>query len=42
VIVWLMLDEARLEETDLVELPGASELRNALQKMSNEISDLGD
>jgi aquaporin Z len=42
VIVWLMLDEARLEETDLVELPGASELRNVLQNMSNEISDLGD
>jgi aquaporin Z len=42
VIVWLMLDEARLEETDLIELPGASELRNALQNMSNEISDLGD
>lgn len=42
VIVWLTLDEARLEETDLIELPGASELRNALQKMSNEISDLGD
>lgn len=42
VIVWLTLDEARLEETDLIELPGASELRNALQNMSNEISDLGD
>ena len=42
VIVWLMLDEARLEDTDLVELPGASELRNVLQNMSNEISDLGD
>jgi hypothetical protein len=24
-----------------VELPGASELRNVLQNMSNEISDLG-
>ncbi len=41
VIVWLTLDEARLEDTDLVELPGASELRNVLQNMSNEISDLG-
>jgi aquaporin Z len=42
VIVWLMLDEATLEETDLVELPGASELRNVLGEISHGIDDLGD
>jgi len=42
VIVWLMLDEARLEDTDLVELPGASELRNVLGEISHGIDDLGD
>jgi aquaporin Z len=42
VIVWLMLDEARLEDTDLVELPGASELRNVLGEISEGINDLGD
>jgi aquaporin Z len=42
VIVWLMLDEARLEETELVELPGASELRNVLGEISEGIDDLGD
>ncbi|HZX54869.1 MAG TPA: aquaporin [Ilumatobacteraceae bacterium] len=42
VVVWLMLDEATLEETDLVELPGASELRNVLGEISHGIDDLGD
>jgi aquaporin Z len=42
VIVWLMLDEATLEDTDLVELPGASELRNVLGEISHGIDDLGD
>jgi len=42
VIVWLMLDEAKLEDTDLVELPGASELRNVLGEISHGIDDLGD
>jgi aquaporin Z len=35
VILWLMLDEATLEETVLVELPGASELRDVLDKMAD-------
>jgi aquaporin Z len=42
VIVWLMLDEARLEDTDLVELPGASELRDALGNLSRGVNDIGD
>ena len=42
VIIWLMLDDTRLEDTDLVELPGASELRNALGNISKGIDDLGD
>jgi aquaporin Z len=41
-IVWLMLDESTLEDTDLVELPGASELRNVLGEISHGIDDLGD
>jgi aquaporin Z len=42
VVVWLMLDDARLEDTDLVELPGASELRDVLGHISKGIDDLGD
>jgi aquaporin Z len=42
VIIWLMLDETRLEDTDLVELPGASELRDILGNISKGIDDLGD
>lgn len=42
VIIWLMLDDARLEDTDLVELPGASELRDVLGNISKGIDDLGD
>ncbi len=42
VIVWLMLGESRLEDTDLVELPGAAELRNVLGSISKGIDDLGD
>jgi aquaporin Z len=42
VIVWLMLDETRLEETELVELPGASDLRDALGNLSRGVNDLGD
>ncbi len=42
VVIWLMLDDARLEDTDLVELPGASELRNVLGNISQGIDDLGD
>jgi aquaporin Z len=42
VIVWLMLDESTLEDTDLVELPGASELRNVLGEIAHGIDDLGD
>ncbi len=34
VIVWLMLDDSRLEDTELAELPGASELRDVLQQIS--------
>jgi aquaporin Z len=42
VIIWLMLDETRLEDTDLVELPGASELRDILGNLSKGVNDLGD
>ena len=42
VVIWLMLDDSRLEDTDLVELPGASELRNVLGNISKGIDDLGD
>ncbi|MEP7047797.1 MAG: aquaporin [Ilumatobacteraceae bacterium] len=42
VIIWLMLDDSRLEDTDLIELPGASELRNVLGNISKGIDDLGD
>ena len=42
VIVWLMLDDSRLEDTDLVELPGASELRDILGNISKGIDDIGD
>ncbi|HEY0520947.1 MAG TPA: aquaporin [Ilumatobacteraceae bacterium] len=42
VIVWLMLDETRLEDTDLVELPGASELRDVLGNLSRDVNKLGD
>ncbi len=42
VVIWLMLDDARLEDTDLVELPGASELRDVLGNISKGIDDLGD
>jgi aquaporin Z len=42
VIVWLMLDDSRLEETELDELPGASELRDILGNISKGVNDLGD
>ncbi len=42
VAIWLMLDETRLEDTDLVELPGASELRDVLGNISKGVNDLGD
>jgi aquaporin Z len=42
VVVWLMLDETRLEDTELAELPGASELRDALGNISQGVNDLGD
>ena len=42
VVIWLMLDDARLEDTDLMELPGASELRDVLGNISQGIDDLGD
>ncbi len=35
VILWLMLDDSTLEDTVLVELPGASELRDVLDKMAD-------
>ena len=37
VIMWLMLDETRLEDTELVELPGASELRDVLKNISDAV-----
>ncbi len=42
VVIWLMLDDTRLEDTDLVELPGASELRDVLGNISKGVTDLGD
>jgi aquaporin Z len=42
VIIWLMLDDSRLEDTDLVELPGASELRDILGNISKGVNDLAD
>ncbi len=42
VVIWLMLDDARLEDTELDELPGASELRDVLGNLSKGINDLGD
>ena len=37
VVIWLMLDDSRLEETALVELPGASELRDVLGRISDAV-----
>ena len=37
VIIWLMLDDSRLEETALIELPGASELRDVLGRISDAV-----
>lgn len=42
VVIWLMLDETRLEDTDLVDLPGASELRDVLGTISKDIDEIGD
>jgi len=42
VVIWLMLDEARLEDTELDELPGASDLRDVLGNLSKGVNDLGD
>jgi aquaporin Z len=42
VVIWLMLDDTRLEDTELEELPGASELRDVLGKLSDGVNDLGD
>jgi hypothetical protein len=42
VIVWLMLDDSRLEDTELAELPGASELRDVLQNISTVVNDSGE
>jgi hypothetical protein len=42
VIIWLMLDETRLEDTELEELPGAAELRDILGNLSKGVNDLGD
>ena len=42
VIIWLMLDDTKLEDTELDELPGASELRDVLGNLSKGINDLGD
>lgn len=39
VIAWLVLDDSRLEDTALAELPGASELRDVLEHISDAVSD---
>jgi aquaporin Z len=36
VIVWLVLDDTRLEDTLLAEVPGLSEMRNALDTVADE------
>ena len=36
VIVWLVLDDSRLEDTMLAEVPGFSEVRNTLDKVADE------
>ena len=35
VIVWLVLDDTRLEDTMLAEVPGLTGTRNALDKVSD-------
>lgn len=42
VMIWLMLDDSTLEDTELDELPGASELRDILGNLSKGVNDLGD
>lgn len=37
VVVWLMLDDSRFEETSLVGLPGSAELRAVLDSMSDAV-----
>ena len=39
VILFLMLDDSRLEDTALAELPGASELRDVLEHLSDAVND---
>ena len=39
VIIWLVLDDARLEDTMLAEVPGMSEARDVLDKVADEAVD---
>ncbi len=39
VIVWLVLDDTRLEDTMLGEVPGLSEVRDALDRVADEAVD---
>jgi aquaporin Z len=39
VIAWLVLDDSRLEDTALAELPGATEMRDVLEHISDAVSD---
>ena len=36
-LVWLMIDEARLEDTMFAEVPGATELRDAADKLDDKL-----
>ena len=42
VIGWLVLDDARLEDTVLDELPGAAELRDVLENISDAVNESAD
>ena len=39
VIAWLVLDDTRLEDTMLAQVPGMSEVRDALDKVADEAVD---
>ena len=39
VIVWLILDDTRLEDTMLAEVPGMTEVRGTLDKVADEAVD---
>ena len=40
-LIWIMLDEARLEDTMFAEVPGATEVRDAVDKLDDRLDDVG-